>query len=268
MIKHAAIEVKVGLFIFFGVTLLLAALLVLGKNSLFSGNKQFHVHLNSADGLAPGGRVTLGGVSVGTIERLRLDVKNRNSVITIAIDPESSFWIRQDSTIQVATQGILGDKYLEINMGTADSPAIASGGEIPLKESKDLSLFLNKGDQLLISLNHIATNLEHVVKSFESEHRSETLFRGLAQTAQNFSELTSHLNKEVAQLPLKKITTQLTEILEKVNNGNGTVGELLNDPSLYDQITALVGGANRNRIVRNLIRQTLSQAKPATTPEK
>jgi phospholipid/cholesterol/gamma-HCH transport system substrate-binding protein len=55
---------------------------------------------------------------------------------------------------------------------------------------------------------------------------------------------------------MAKSSKSLVEILDKVNNGAGTLGALVNDPGLYEDARALVGGANRNRIIRNLVRET------------
>jgi phospholipid/cholesterol/gamma-HCH transport system substrate-binding protein len=46
----------------------------------------------------------------------------------------------------------------------------------------------------------------------------------------------------------------LNVVLEKVNRGEGTLGLLLNDPTLYEDLKLLVGGAQRSRVVRSLIR--------------
>jgi phospholipid/cholesterol/gamma-HCH transport system substrate-binding protein len=61
-------------------------------------------------------------------------------------------------------------------------------------------------------------------------------------------------------LKLKKIVKNLESITEKINTGNGTLGALVNDPGLYDNVKALVGQTNRNRILRNLVRQTLRES--------
>ena len=47
---------------------------------------------------------------------------------------------------------------------------------------------------------------------------------------------------------------RLNSILEKVDRGEGTLGLLLNDPTLYEEVKQLVGGANRSTVVRSLIR--------------
>ena len=69
-----------------------------------------------------------------------------------------------------------------------------------------------------------------------------------------YSRYTAH---EVTGVDIKKFTSNLADISEKINNGTGTLSELLNDSTLYDELKALMGGVNRNRLIRNLIRQTM-----------
>jgi phospholipid/cholesterol/gamma-HCH transport system substrate-binding protein len=51
---------------------------------------------------------------------------------------------------------------------------------------------------------------------------------------------------------------RLNNILGKIDRGEGTLGLLLNDPTLYDEIKTLVGGANRSTVVRSLIHMVQS----------
>ena len=65
----------------------------------------------------------------------------------------------------------------------------------------------------------------------------------------------------------------LQGVLDKIDSGNGTVGALINDPGLYDDFRALMGGANRNRVIRNLVRDTIrgnptSDVNPTVTKQK
>jgi phospholipid/cholesterol/gamma-HCH transport system substrate-binding protein len=95
----------------------------------------------------------------------------------------------------------------------------------------------------------------------------------MASTAKNLASATEKLNREVEDLRLKALSRNLGSIVEKINNGTGTLGALVNDPGLYDDAKALMGGANRNRIIRNLVRQTIrkneeSAAEEAATQKK
>ena len=73
------------------------------------------------------------------------------------------------------------------------------------------------------------------------------------------------------QLKVKSAINHLNSILEKIDQGKGSVWwRLINDPGLYDDAKALVGQVNRNRIMRNLIRQTIkdNQEKAEDEEEK
>ena len=89
--------------------------------------------------------------------------------------------------------------------------------------------------------------------------RSDQIAEGLAATAKHLASAAARLNQDLENLQLKAAVTNLNSILEKINNGQGTLGALVNDPSLYDDAKALVGGTNRSRIVRNMVRQTIQK---------
>ena len=52
---------------------------------------------------------------------------------------------------------------------------------------------------------------------------------------------------------------RLNSILGKVDHGEGTLGLLLNDPTLYEEVKLLVGGANRSTVVRSLIQMVMPE---------
>lgn len=262
------IDVKVGLFVSIGVALVLLAILVLGgTNSFMNRQNAYKIHFPSVEGLLVGAKVVVGGLQVGTVKGIQLDPESHSVLVNIGVLRSSSEWIRDDSTVEMATQGVLGDKYLMISTGSADKGVLEPGSEIPVKPSKDFSQLFNKSDQLLISLNGIAVSLDTLLQSFRAGKKSETIFEGLANTAKNLTAVTEKLNKELDGIALKSASRNLNTILDKINNGTGTLGALVNDPSLYEDARSLIGGANRNRIMRNLIRQTIkdSEKDPGTS---
>jgi phospholipid/cholesterol/gamma-HCH transport system substrate-binding protein len=260
MAKQFEIELKVGLFVTLGIALTALAILVLGSTeNLLTRQNHYSVHFQSVEGLIPGAKVVLDGVQVGAIESIDFDSQRRDVSVKFNVARKFSEWIRKDSLAEVATQGVLGDKYLVIVAGSADAPLLADNGEVAPRASKDLTQFLSRGDQLLVNLNSVAVTLDRVLRGFESGGRSETFFKGMATTAQNFSEASSKINRELDDVHLKSSLKSLDSILQKINNGSGTLGALINDPGLYDDAKALVGGANHNRIVRNLVRQTIQE---------
>jgi phospholipid/cholesterol/gamma-HCH transport system substrate-binding protein len=51
----------------------------------------------------------------------------------------------------------------------------------------------------------------------------------------------------------------LKQTSEAINSGEGSIGLLAKDPALYEDLRALVGGAQRNKLLRAYIRQTVKK---------
>jgi phospholipid/cholesterol/gamma-HCH transport system substrate-binding protein len=260
MRKSLEIELKVGAFITVGVALVLVSILVLGSSqSLLVRKNTYVTHYTNVDGLIPGAKVVMGGLQVGTVSEIEFNPANRDIEVKMEIARSQADWVRKDSTVQIQTQGMLGDKFIEISRGADDQPILPEGSEIPANVGGGLSQFLSKSDQLLVTLQGIAGSMDRLLKTFEYGRRSEIFFEGMAKTAKNMASASEKLNQELSDVQLKGASKNLNEILAKINDGTGTLGALVNDPGLYDDVKALMGGANRNRVMRNLVRQTIKQ---------
>lgn len=272
--KNKAREIRVGLFVSLGMLLILGAVLILGgSESFFTRTNKYHVYLENAEGLIPGAKIMLSGLQVGTVTGVDISKSDTRIRADFQVVLKYTDWLRQDSQAEIATQGMLGDKFIQLYPGTSNSKKLEDNSEIPNRPSKDIAQFLNKSDQLLVSLNRIAISVEGVFKSLETNGRRDTIFAGFAESAKNLASVSQKLNSELEGLNLKKISNQTQQILEKVNNGTGTLGSLINDPGLYDDLRNLTGGANRNRIVRNLVRKTIQdnqnkEAEPEPSKKK
>lgn len=262
-------DLKVGLFVSAGLGLILAAILIMGSTeNMLTRKNHYFTHFQAVDGLIPGAKVVIGGVLVGTVQDIAFDPKARNIRVSYSVSKDASEWVKSDSVVEIVTQGVLGDKYLSVVAGSPEQPALEDGKEIPFRAGKDLTQFLSKGDNLMASLNSIATTLDRVLKNFETAGRSEAFFTGMATTSKNLALATDRLRTELAQGgKLTESLSSISSILEKIDNGTGTLGALVNDPSLYDDVKLLLGGANRNRIVRNLVRETIKSNANSTPKE-
>lgn len=256
------LELKVGAFVLVGVLLTAAAILVIGgKQSLFNSTNSYHSHFAKVDGLVKGAKVVLGGLNIGVLTDVEFDGATRDIHVKYAVQEKYAEYIRQDSTVEIVTQGVLGDKYLSIIPGDPAQPIIPEGGTIPIGGSKDLSQLFTSSEKLMTQLTSTAENLDRILTAFNKGNRADQFFEGLASTSRNMGQLSKKLNDEVAEMKLKTAINHLNSILEKIDHGQGTVGAMINDPALYDDAKALVGQVNRNRIMRNLIRQTIKDNK-------
>lgn len=263
------IETKVGIFVFLGVIGLCIGLLMVGGTGTFQRKNAYFSKFDTIDGLIAGSKVTINGLRVGSVTEIKFSPTNSQLRVDFEVPRQYERLITQNTFVEVATQGVLGDKFIALSNSdpSKESPPLVSGTEIPVRAGKDLAQFLTKSDLLMTNVNSIAVNIDQLLRDFQTENRSTRLFSGLAATSENLAKVSEAIREKTEEFKefdvkstskkITSITVQLNGILEKVNNGNGTIGALLNDPSLYDDIRALTGGVNRNRIMRNLVRQTI-----------
>jgi len=82
---------------------------------------------NRVDGVNVGSDVRMSGIKVGTVEKMSLDPKSYNAVVTLALD--SSVKLPDDSSVRITSEGLLGNQYLSIEPG-ASMDMFKPGGEI------------------------------------------------------------------------------------------------------------------------------------------
>jgi phospholipid/cholesterol/gamma-HCH transport system substrate-binding protein len=261
-IDEKKIELRVGMFVVTGLIITMISILVLGgRQSIFTSVNRYFAHFQKIDGLVHGAKVTLGGLQIGAVSKISFDSAKREMRVEFTVERDYSEYLRKDSTVEVVTQGVLGDKYLSVNPGDPALAVIENGGEIPQGSSKDLSQIITSSDQLVQRLTSTAENLDRILAAFNRGNRSEQFFQALSSTTRNLGDITGKLNEELGQMKLRSSVNHLNSILEKIDQGQGSLGAFINDPALYDDAKALVGQVNRNRIMRNLIRQTIKDNK-------
>jgi len=242
---------KVGFFVLLGVFLFAVAILMLGGNNPFwSSERKYVVFYKEVSGLIPGAKVMLNGIRVGAIGDIDFDMKQNSIKLRLDVNAKYAHLVRTDSTAAIATQGVLGDKYIMITAGSQDQPELPDGGEMQTASGSDLSKFITSGEHLIANLDSAVTSLDAILKNFDKKNRSARLFEGFAQTGENAAIISEKL---------KSSADSLNSILKKIDRGQGTVGALINDPQLYDDVKNLLGGVSRNRVLRNIVRQTVKE---------
>jgi hypothetical protein len=119
----------------------------------------------------------------------------------------------------------------------------------------------------MVIVTRLATNIDRLLQKLETGNKGEMIFNGLAETSKNLATVSSRLNGDLEKAQLRETLKNLNQIVAKVNNGTGTLGALVNDPALYYDVRALLGGANRNQLVRNVVRRAVREADEAARDE-
>lgn len=260
MNRSSEIEIKVGIFVSLGLGLvMLGIILVGGGTSVFERKTVYHTKFSQIEGLIEGATVKIAGVKVGQVTEINF-LKDSNQVdVEFAVARRYQSAIRTDSTVSVQTQGMLGDRYIIVHAGNPESPLIRPGGEIKSEAPKELKDYLTDADEVIDKLKGSLQNLEAVLGSFRHENRAENFFKNLSSFSARANDSTKTLNESM---------NHLNSVMSKIDRGDGTIGALVNDPALYDDIRALLGGANRNRVLKYFIKKSVEESREAAKDKK
>jgi len=386
-------QLRIGALVLVGIVLFIGFVLSIGKRStLFQEHYSLWSSFSSTEGLAAGSPVRLAGVTVGNVTRIAFgrDARDRRITITLSVERQVQDRIREDSIASIGTIGLVGDKVLEITVGSYDRPALQAGAQLASVDPPDYGRLLQKGDRILDHMTSIsasldeflagggqtekrtlndalrslqttlveiekgqglahdliygkegaellgrvdrmAKTLEGLAKAVETEHgllhaliytpqeetlgrltrtmdRADTLLKDvkegpgllhtliydregaeimtrLGRTSERLDELVRSIQEGQGLVPslffdrertkvlddlqaaaagLRGLTEDLQVVVARLRQGEGTLGALLEDPTVYEDLSALLRGANRSLLLRSLIRSSRESGMPET----
>ena len=132
---------RVGVFIFTGLLVLWIGIFLIGnKDFLFSSTYGLKADFQNVGGLNNGADVRVGGIHEGTVKEIDLPSQSDGKV-TVVMNLRSATRniIKKDSHATIKTEGLLGDKYIEISFGSTKGDAVQNGDTIASETTKDMS---------------------------------------------------------------------------------------------------------------------------------
>lgn len=116
--KKYSLETVVGIFVIAGLLCVAYMTVKLGKVSLI-GDEYYSLYARfaSVSGLRVGNLIEIGGIEVGRVERLNIDQENQMSVVELKIRKDIKVY--DDASASIRTAGLIGDKFIEIEAGSA-----------------------------------------------------------------------------------------------------------------------------------------------------
>ncbi len=245
-------EIRVGLLITLVIVLLLWASFSGGGTSIFDSKTFYTAYFKNANGLVPGAPVWLSGVEVGnvkSIEFVNLD-EERKLKMKVSVLSKNAYMITEDATITLGTIGFLGDKYVEITPGDLTKPRLPEGGVIATRQADDLAGMFAEGGEVMSSTRELMDNLSDVTSKIKRGEGSvgrifteDTLYSELTKLIASMTVLIADLqrNQERLVVSMENVSSDLDDITGKINSNSGTVGKLISDPGVYDNIHSSTG---------------------------
>jgi phospholipid/cholesterol/gamma-HCH transport system substrate-binding protein len=251
MKKRESAPVKVGVFVFAGVFLAMFVIFLLGsEKQIFKRQYMLFTTFTDISGLRVGAQVQLAGLNVGMVDRISFakDLNDKRVAVRLAVNQEFQDRIRTDSVAAISTQGLLGDKYVSLSLGTPPNDILKDGNSLKTDEKQGFEAVIAKANKVMDKLDAGVASAADVLKELET---GNGLLHSLIYETEE-----RPLGRDFAALAneLKNTSKGLRQITAKINRGEGTVGAFLQDPSLYYDIRRLFSRVERNKILTHVIR--------------
>ena len=262
-------ELRVGLFVLVGLSVLAAGIFYVTGAGTIGPKYRLITYLPEVSGLADGAPVRLDGVEVGNVESIKLAAripgkpreKNKNIEIVMRVGKHYENDILTDSTASLVTEGLLGNRYVNISLGITGVP-LKDGQEVPGSEEKAMKEVVERSADVLANLKALSENIQELINGVKQGKGS---LGKLLTDDQAYNHLNSILakgdvmltNVQAGQGTLGKLVASdemynkvdkgldsVNVILTDVRSEKGTIGKLLYDPSLYEEAKQAVSSGN------------------------
>lgn len=270
-------EIKIALVAIVGILILYFGINFLKGMNLFSTNNTYFITFDDIQGLGASTPIYADGYKVGTVDGLEYDYKE-NGPIKVKVDIIKDLRIPQGSKAEIV-KDLMGN--LQVNLLLANNPRerVEPGGIIPgavnggmMDKAANLvpvvEKMLPKLDSILTSVNTLMAdpalaaslhNVETITSNLTVSTRElNTLMAGLNKQVpgmigkangvlDNTNRLTANLASLDVQGTLNKVNQTLEsahQFTEKLNSNQGSLGLLMNDTKLYDNLTSTMGHAD------------------------
>jgi phospholipid/cholesterol/gamma-HCH transport system substrate-binding protein len=242
-------SVPVGVLLIFAIAILIYASITGGGTSFFEKKISFTCYFADVNGLVRGSPVWMAGVEVGNVTSLKFETVDSPRTVRVKCRVTSDIhrYLNEQTRVQLRTIGFLGDKYIEVIPGIAGKTLIADGDEIEIEEIGSAIDMFAAGESALNEAGSLAGNLDTFLVRLNSGEGTlgqlavnDTLYIQLTALMANLTRLTADLQKNQEALigSVRHMSQSVGDLAAQVNENKGTLGKLITEPALYDNLTA------------------------------
>jgi len=230
--------IQLGIFVTAGILIFAVTLYYLGsKKNLFGSQIKVSAVFKNVSGLQEGSNIRLAGVKVGIVDGIKI---NTDSTVTIQmlVNSDAANFIKRDAKVSIGTEGLMGNKVVNISDGTVTAGSIRDGDELIAKNQADfeniMSSVLKNSQNLeditadLLEITDKVTQGEGVVGTL----LYDSIFKYKMEKILNSLETTSS-NAEI-------FTGQMKDLATNIQNGNSVAGKLLADKKTSGEFDNMV----------------------------
>lgn len=277
--------IRLGIFVSIGMILLLIGIFYVGsKQSLFTPTFKVKAYFTNIEGLRKGAPVRMSGINVGAVAEIFLAPDTSGKVLVVMdLEKDVQRFIRKNTEAFVETEGLVGNKVINLQKGTVDQPEVEDGGTIIGMNPLGLAAILEEITEILGSTKSMSSDLAGIVSKINTgegtigkllnddrlyENTNLILLtanRGLEAAVSKYDTLATLVadlgkninsvvkNADNVMFTMDTLMAHVDGVVKDVRSGKGVVGKLLIDGSDVDvsvkeMLSELVGITKEVRV--------------------
>jgi phospholipid/cholesterol/gamma-HCH transport system substrate-binding protein len=230
-------EVRVGLFLVVAFLILISLFELLGKETIFGRTVEYRTSFKSIPGLRVGDPVRLAGVDVGTVRDIR--VVGARVEVLLRVKPGTP--VKTDSIATIKLTSLLGTNFVDLTFGSPAAQISPPGSLLQSSEPPDLNT-------MLVRLNDAAGDIQTLVRQVneglgKSIEPISSAFQSMDKIAKKIEKGEGTLGRLIADDSLYRdirgMAANLNQVSDQIAKGQGTLGKLLADDALYKDMRGL-----------------------------
>lgn len=235
MANETGRNLKLGAFVLAGTVFLIIVLYMIGaKRNLFSNTFTITADFYNVNGLMAGNNVRFSGINVGTVESVEI-ISDSSVRVVMLIQDKVKQYIKKNSVATVGTDGLMGNKLVNINAAKDGStaPSIEEGDELktlrPIETDEMIRTLSTTND----NIKNITTDLKTIAQKINSRN---TLWSLLMDTvvAENIKQAV--VNIKMAGSNAAVVIGDLHHLTNEMKGGKGLIGTLITDTTLSTRL--------------------------------
>ncbi len=237
MSNETSRNVRLGIFVLAGTVFIITALYFIGnKQNLFGSTLRISAEFYNVNGLMKGNNVRFAGIDVGTVESVKI-VNDTAVNVVMVIEQEPSKFIKKNAVASVGTDGLMGNKLVNINSVKEEAASVEEGDVLVTVRPIEMDEMIRTLNVTNNNVKDITTNLRHITEKINSKN---SLWSLLMDTVLSENVKSAIVNVKLMSNQGLLITGNIKSVIDGIKNGNGSLGALITDTAISGKINQIV----------------------------
>jgi phospholipid/cholesterol/gamma-HCH transport system substrate-binding protein len=231
---------SVGAFVLLGVLLFGGGLFLIGdRRLLFARQFELTATFGKVTGLQVGTRVRLAGLDAGEVLDVQIPPRpSERFRVRMRVREDLRQLLRTDSVPAIQTDGIVGNAFIQLNVGSENAPVLAPGATLVGTDPVEFADLIQEGrttfQTVAAQISGLSADTANAIKALTGA--ADTTTRVIDDVGQNVQTLTARSADAVGEA--QSALSEAQRLMTAIRSGEGTIGRLMTDDALYQRVAA------------------------------